>query len=113
MDNNRDIIGDFSEEIKSYAELKSEDIKLATIEKTALLSSFLGSSLIIFLLGSLFFITGAMALVFWFGKILNNYALGMAIVSLIFLVFLGIYVLFFSNSFKKYFTNKIISLLAN
>ncbi len=34
MEKNRNAIGDFTEELKSYAEIKSEDIKLAAIEKT-------------------------------------------------------------------------------
>jgi len=113
MENNRDAIGDFTEELKSYADVKSEDLKLATIEKTALLSAFVGSSLIVFLIVSLFLVTGSMALVFWIGKVLNNYAMGMGIVSSFFLIALLVFLSFFKNSFKKYFTNKVISLLAN
>jgi hypothetical protein len=113
MENNHDVIGDFTESVKSYAEVKSEDLKLAAIEKTAILSAFLGSSLIVFLILSLFLVTGSMAIVFWIGKILNNYALGMGIVSSFFFVLLLDFMLFFKNSFKRYFINKVVSLLAN
>jgi ABC-type multidrug transport system fused ATPase/permease subunit len=113
MEKNRNAIGDFTEELKSYAEIKSEDLKLAAIEKTALLSAFLSSSLIVFLILSLFLVTGSLALFFWIGKLVNNYALGMGIVCSFFFILLLVYLAFFKKSFRKYFANKIVSMLAN
>ncbi|MFN5795423.1 MAG: hypothetical protein ACK455_11525 [Bacteroidota bacterium] len=113
MEKNRNAIGDFTEELKSYAEIKSEDIKLAAIEKTALLSAFISSSLIVFLFLSLFLVTGSLALFFWIGKLVNNYALGMGIVCSFFFMLLLVYLAFFKKSFRKFFANKIVSVLAN
>lgn len=112
MENKSNVLQELSEEIKDFAELKSEDLKLAAIEKTALLSSFFSSGLIVFFLICIIITNCSFALVLWIGKMLNNYSLGMGIVGAFFLIVLLVYLLAFKNAFKTYFTNKVISILA-
>ncbi len=103
-------IKDFKDKTAEYLELRVELLKLEIFEKSSQLSASLAVGIITIILIMFFALSLFLALAFYIGQQLHNYAQGFLYSGLVYLIILILFILFGRNSIKKYVTNKVIKL---
>lgn len=90
MKDSEKIFQNLKEDISAYINLKLELLKLNTYEKSGKIISLLSYGLILFFLVVFVILFIFLSLGFFLGDLLNNAAIGFSIISLLYLVLIGI-----------------------
>ena len=90
MKDSEKIFQNLKEDISAYINLKLELLKLNTYEKSGKIISLLSYGLILFFLVVFVILFIFLSLGFFLGELLDNAAIGFGIISLLYLVLIGI-----------------------